>query len=60
MGQEPHAGAGAAGRSRLRLGPGRAFAAGLVTGREDARLDVVLRAATGAAATLARVKPFWR
>jgi len=38
----------------------RAFAAGLLTGREDARLDAVLQRATDAHAALARIKPFWR
>ena len=38
----------------------RAFAAGLLTGREDARLDTVLATATDAYAALAKVKAFWR
>ena len=37
-----------------------AFAAGLLTGREDARLDTVLATATDAYAALAKVKAFWR
>jgi inorganic triphosphatase YgiF len=49
------------GRSRRRRGsPKRAFAAGLLSGREDARLDAVLENAADACAALARVKPFWR
>jgi CHAD domain-containing protein len=45
---------------RRRGSPKRAFAAGLLTGREDARLDAVLQRATDAHAALARIKPFWR
>jgi triphosphatase len=37
----------------------RAFAAGLLTGREEARLDTAMAAATAAYAELAKVKPFW-
>jgi CHAD domain-containing protein len=49
------------GRSRRRRGsPKRAFAAGLLTGREDARLDAVLESANDAHAALVRIKPFWR
>jgi CHAD domain-containing protein len=49
------------GRSRRRRSsPKRAFAAGLLSGREDARLDAVLANAADACAALARVKPFWR
>src|SRR5262245_4008031 len=40
--------------------PKRAFAAGLLTGREDARLDAALQNAAEAHAALARIKPFWR
>ena len=40
--------------------PKRAFAARLLTGREDARLDAVMENATQAHASLARIKPFWR
>jgi CHAD domain-containing protein len=48
-------------KNRHRRGsPKRAFAAGLLTGREDARLDAVLQRATDAHAALARIKPFWR
>src|SRR6516225_6803249 len=53
--------AGEGRRNRRRRGsPKRAFAAGLLTGREDARLDAVLQRATDAHAVLARIKPFWR
>jgi inorganic triphosphatase YgiF len=38
----------------------RAFAAGLLTGREDARLDAVLSAAGNAYDEFAKVKPFWK
>jgi triphosphatase len=38
----------------------RAFAAGLLTGRESARYDAAMRNATGAVAELTEVKPFWR
>ena len=48
-------------RSRRRRGnPKRAFAAGLLTGPEDARLDAVMENATQAHAALAKIKPFWR
>ena len=42
-----------------RSNPKRAFAAGLLTGREDARIDAAMAAATQAYADLAKVKPFW-
>ncbi|MGA7486105.1 MAG: CHAD domain-containing protein [Xanthobacteraceae bacterium] len=45
---------------RRRASPKRAFAAGLLTGREDARLDAVLESANDAHAALVRIKPFWR
>jgi CHAD domain-containing protein len=38
----------------------RAFAAGVLTGGEDARLDAALESAIEAHAALARMKPFWR
>ena len=38
----------------------RAFAAGLLTGREDARLDAVLGAAGTAYDKFAEVRPFWK
>jgi triphosphatase len=50
----------AMGIRRARSSPKRAFAAGLLTGREDARLDAAMAAATRAYAQLAKVKPFWR
>ena len=50
----------AIGTRRQRSNPNRAFAAGLLTGREDARIDAAMRAATDAYADLSRVKPFWR
>ena len=37
-----------------------AFAAGLLTGREDARLDTVVASASDAHAALVKIKPFWR
>jgi triphosphatase len=43
-----------------RSNPSRIFAAGLLTGREDARIEPALTAATEAYADLAKVKPFWR
>jgi triphosphatase len=45
---------------RRRGSPKRAFAAGLLTGREDARLDTVLESAGDAQAALVKIKPFWR
>jgi triphosphatase len=39
--------------------PNRAFAAGLLTGREDASLDAAMAAATEGYAKLAEIKPFW-
>ena len=50
----------AIGIRRRRSSRRRAFAAGLLTGREDARLDAAMASATGAYAELAKVKPFWR
>ena len=38
----------------------RAFAAGLLTGREDARIEPAMTAAKNAYADLAKVRPFWR
>jgi triphosphatase len=49
------------GQGRRRRGSSkRAFAAGLLTGREDARLDTVLASASDAHAALVKIKPFWR
>src|SRR5262249_51852069 len=50
----------AIGARRRRTNPSRVFAAGLLTGREDARVDAAMTAATDAYADLAKVKPFWR
>lgn len=38
----------------------RVFAAGLLTGREDARFDEAMAAASTAYEELAKIKPFWR
>jgi CHAD domain-containing protein len=45
---------------RQRSDTKRAFATGLLTGREDARLDAAMAAATEAYGDLVKVKPFWR
>jgi inorganic triphosphatase YgiF len=50
----------AIGARRRRGSRKRAFAAGLLTGREDARRDAAMAAAIEAYAELAKVKPFWR
>jgi triphosphatase len=50
----------AMGVRRRRSNPSRAFAAGLLTGREDARKDAAMETATAAFAELAKVKRFWR
>ena len=50
----------ALGAERRRMSPKRAFAAGLLTGRESARLDTAMAAATEAFAELKDAKPFWR
>ena len=42
-----------------RLTPSRLFAAGLLTGREHARIEAAMRAATNAYADLVEVKRFW-
>ena len=47
-------------RERSPSGARRAFAAGLLTGREDARSDFVLAAAIAAYGDVAKAKPFWR
>ncbi len=49
----------AMGLRRRRPSTSRAFAAGLLTGREDARLDAAMAATTSAYAELMKVKPFW-
>jgi triphosphatase len=43
-----------------RSNPSRIFAAGLLTGREDARIESAVATAIEAYADLAKVKPFWR
>jgi len=50
----------AMGVRRRRSNASRVFAAGLLTGREDARIDAAMTAATDAYADLAKVRPFWR
>lgn len=45
---------------RRRVNPKRAFAVGLLTGREDARIESAMPAACEAYAELAGVKPFWQ
>ena len=40
--------------------PNRACAAGLLSEREDARVEAAMAVATEAYAELAKVKPFWR
>jgi CHAD domain-containing protein len=50
----------AMGVRRRRPNPSRVFAAGLLTGREDARKEAATKAATEAYSDLAKVKPFWR
>jgi triphosphatase len=50
----------AMGSRRWRSNPGRIFAAGLLTGREDARIEAAMKTATDAYADLANMKPFWR
>ena len=45
---------------RRRSDTQRAFATGLLTGREDARLDAAMATATEAYAELVEAKPFWR
>jgi hypothetical protein len=43
-----------------RSNPSRAFAAGLLTGLEDARIEAAMTVATEAYADFGKVKPFWR
>ena len=43
-----------------RAKPSRVFAAGLLTGREDARMEAAIITTTEAYAELVKVKPFWR
>jgi triphosphatase len=49
----------AVGMGRRRRSPNRAFAAGLLAGREDARVATAMTAATQAYSELADIKPFW-
>jgi hypothetical protein len=49
----------ATGLRRQRSNPNRAFAAGLLTGREEASLDAAMAAATVGYAAFAEIKPFW-
>jgi triphosphatase len=46
--------------ARRRTKPNQAFAAGLLTGREDARIEAVLASTKRAYVGLAKVGPFWR
>jgi inorganic triphosphatase YgiF len=50
----------AMGVRRRRASRKQAFAAGVLTGREDARLDAAMAAATDGYAGLVKIKPFWR
>ena len=50
----------ALGNDRQRTNSARVFAAGLLTGREEARMEDAMKNATEAYADLAEVKPFWR
>jgi CHAD domain-containing protein len=45
---------------RQRRNPKRAFAAGLLTRREDANLDAAMTAATEGYAAFVEIKPFWQ
>ena len=45
---------------RRQSSPSRAFAGGLLTGREDARMATAMATTTAALAKLAKSKPFWR
>jgi triphosphatase len=45
---------------RRRSNRSRVFAAGLLTGREDARIEAAMTAAAQAYTDLAKIKPFWR
>jgi triphosphatase len=48
------------GANHRRSNPARVFAAGLLTGREDARIEPAMTSATHAYADLVKVKRFWR
>jgi hypothetical protein len=43
-----------------RSNPSRAFAAGVLTGREDARIEAAITAANEAYLDLTKIKRFWR
>jgi CHAD domain-containing protein len=51
---------GTMGANRRRAGGDGAFAAGLLSGREDARIDAAMAAAGKALSRFAKVRPFWR
>jgi inorganic triphosphatase YgiF len=51
---------GAMGVNRRHTGGDGAFAAGLLSGREDVRVDAAMAAASKALARFAKVGPFWR
>jgi hypothetical protein len=48
------------GVNRRHTGGDGAFAAGLLSGREDVRVDAAMAAASKALARFAKVGPFWR
>jgi triphosphatase len=50
----------AIGIGQKRSNPSRVFAAGLLTGREDARVEAAMALATEAHAEFVKIKPFWR
>jgi triphosphatase len=50
----------AIGIPRQQSNPSRAFAAGLLTGLEDARIEAAMTVATEAYTDFAKVKPFWQ
>ena len=51
---------GAMGGSGRRTGGDEAFAAGLLSGREDSRVDAATAAASKALSRFAKIAPFWR
>jgi hypothetical protein len=50
----------AMGVHRRRSNPSRSFAAGLLAGREDARIEAAITAANEAYLDLTKIKRFWR
>jgi inorganic triphosphatase YgiF len=50
----------AAGMRQRQSSRKRAFAAGVLTGREDARIDAAMAAAAAALGRFAKAKPYWR